>query len=268
MLAKEACRLSSPDKKRSSSCLLQPRNVKKTKGAPTIFISVWEYNLLMVQFSRYIPFPLWMHNYSSFWISWVKLWGFASIGTRGAQKNSEKTLQVCKVTFWLGSLHALCDLEEEKVPFWLDWEWCRSLGWPHKVNSYQCLTQLCVSNIVGLSFLIITAHPVFFPFLSRVWVHIDYPVPISLLGYNLKTQFSRNEDFSPAMVDAITRATMESDDLVYKESTRRWRHFLPSRFSQPQWSTATATSKHLANGWIPSNTIAGGGGVGVVWADG
>ncbi|KAG2590689.1 hypothetical protein PVAP13_5NG446440 [Panicum virgatum] len=58
MLAKEACRLSSPDKKRSSSCLLQPRNVKKTKGAPTIFISVWEYNLLMVQFSRYIPFPL------------------------------------------------------------------------------------------------------------------------------------------------------------------------------------------------------------------
>lgn len=161
-LPKKLADLAAPTRKGPLPACCSRGTLRRPKVLQPSLFSVWEYNLLMVQFSRYIPFPLWMHNYSSFWISWVKLWGFASIGTRGAQKNSEKTLQVCKVTFWLGSLHALCDLEEEKVPFWLDWEWCRSLGWPHKVNSYQCLTQLCVSNIVGLSFLIITAHPVFF----------------------------------------------------------------------------------------------------------
>jgi len=68
--------------------------------------------------------------------------------------------------------------------------------------------------------------------LTRVWVHIDYPVPLSLLGYNLKTQLSRHEDFSLLMANAITRTIMDADDLAYKGSSSRWRHFLPVRFTE------------------------------------
>jgi hypothetical protein len=49
----------------------------------------------------------------------------------------------------------------------------------------------------------------------RIWVHIDYPAPISLLGYDLKTQLSAQGSFTITMVDALARTSSQFDEIAY-----------------------------------------------------
>jgi hypothetical protein len=72
--------------------------------------------------------------------------------------------------------------------------------------------------------------------MHRVWVQHECPTPITLLGYNLRTELSEEGWLTGAMMDAITRCNMQLDNITYRKVSRRWRHYLPASFAVSETS--------------------------------